>query len=100
MAEVEMKWHNCPVEEFNGLHRVHPTGRYVSCFGTTLWFSVEYQMDGHKVDMTWWLEWKHTRDWIVNYYEFLRERGLEAGIKDAYLEIKREVEEKLRGEEE
>lgn len=100
MAEVEVKWHSCPVEEFSGLHRVHPTGRYSSCFGTSVWFTAEYQMDGHKVDMTWWLEWKHTQDWVVNYYEFLRERGLEEGITDAYLQIKREVEEQMRGEEE
>lgn len=82
-----MKWHDCPIEEFSGLHRVHPTGRYVSVYGNTLWFSVEYQMDGHKVDMTWWLTWRKTQDWIINNYESLREQGLAEGLTDAYHEI-------------
>ena len=78
MAEVELKWHSCPVDEFSGLHRVHPTGRYVSVYGTSLWFCVEYQMDGHKVDMTWWSEWSKTEDWILTHYEFLREQIADA----------------------
>jgi len=95
MAEVEMKWHGCPEEEFSGLHRVHPTGRYVSVLGgTTLWFSVVYQMDGHKVDMTWWLTWSKTEDWILTHYERLRGIGLADGLTDTYNELL------LRGEEE
>lgn len=93
--EVELKWHDCPVEEFSGLHRVHPTGRYVSVYGNTLWFSVVYQMDGHKAEMTWWLGWKHVEGWIVTHYEFLREQGIEAGITEAYLTLLSQ-----RGEEE
>ena len=87
MAEVEMKWHDCPVEEFSRLHRVHPTGRYVSVYGNSLWFTVEYQMDGHKVDMTWWLGWRITQDWIINNYESLREQGFGEDLTDAYHEI-------------
>lgn len=95
MAEIEMKWHNCPDEEFSGLHEVHPTGRYVSVLGgTSLWFTVEHQMDGHKVEMTWWLTWSKTEDWILTHYEFLRERGMEKGIENAYNALV------LRGEEE
>jgi len=94
MAEVEIKWHNCPVDEFGGLQEVHPTGRYTSVLGTSLWFSVEYQMDGHKVDMTWWLQWDKTEDWILTHYESLRERGLEEGLTHAYNVLL------LRGEEE
>ncbi len=95
MAEVEMKWHDCPIQEFDGLLRVHPTGRYTSCFGTSLWFSVEYQMDGHKVDMTWWLTWRKTEDWILTHYERLREQGLADGLTEAYEWLSRR-----RGEEE
>ena len=94
MAEVEMKWHDCPEEEFSGLHRVHPTGRYVSVYGNTLWFTAEYQMDGHKVDMTWWLTWRKTEDWILTHYERLREQGLADGLTEAYNVLL------LRGEEE
>ncbi len=95
MAEVELKWHDCPDDEFTKLCEVHPTGRYASVIGgTTLWFTVEYQMDGHQVDMTWWLSWSKTEDWILTHYELLRYRGIEEGLTDAYNALV------LRGEEE
>ena len=42
-------------------------------------------MDGHKVDMTWWLGWRITQDWIINY-ESLR-AGFGEDLTDAYHEI-------------
>ena len=96
MSEAELKWHSCPVDEFSGLHRVHPTGRYVSTQrGGSVWFTVIYEMKGFKVDMTWWLVDSQRENWILTKYEFLRMLGIEEKITDAYMTIVAE-----RGEEE
>jgi len=62
MTELDIRQYKTSVEEFVGLKKLYPQGRYKVCSGDhlnrTTWFSFTIPINNIEVDVTWHLNWE------------------------------------------